>query len=145
LIEPPPPQPPPVQGHWDNHIGVRQQFAAGTGHPPPHSLGQIETVAVFQTVNQAPGNIIVTCNGATAIEWRRIGDGLGRQRTAAEIVGKGDPEALAIRLFNQMEGGPTLGAERSKAGDGLLAGEAICRQEEVGKTLHGHRSVTAEA
>ena len=82
-------------------------------------------------MDQASGDVVIGGHGTAPFEWRRIGNGFGRQCAAAEIIGEWDAQTFAIGPLDQTQRGPATGAQRAEACYRSLAGKAICRQCQV--------------
>ncbi len=121
LVEAPRPQPPPVQRHRHERVGVRQQFAPGARHPAAHGGREVEPVAVFEGMHERARDVVVAHGGARAVIGRRIGDRLHRQHAGAGIVGERNAEPLAIGRRDERELRPA-GRAQAGAADRLAAG-----------------------
>ena len=71
LVEAPRPQPPPMQRHRQQRVGVGQQLAAGARHPAAHHRRQIEPVAIFEGQHQRARDVVIAHRGARAVIGRR--------------------------------------------------------------------------
>ena len=130
LVEAARPQPPPMQRHRHQRIGLVQQFAAGARHPAAHGGREIEPVAVFQRMHQRARDLVVAHRGARPVVGRRVGDRLHRQHARAGIVGERNAEPLAIGRRDERELRPA-GRAQAVAADRLAAGRAERRQRDI--------------
>src|SRR5712671_318715 len=106
LIEPPPPQPSPVQRHRHQRIRVIEQRPAGARHPLTHGSGEVEPVAIFESVDKVAGDVIVAYGGARPSIGRWISDRLHGQNSRTWIIGEWNAEAFAVRWRNERHARP---------------------------------------
>ena len=95
-------------------------------------------VAIFEPMHHAPRHIVEGGDRTAALERRRIGDRLGRQRPGPEVVRERNAELRAIRLLDQPQPAPAVGTERALARHPPFAGEAMRRQRHVDQPRAQH-------
>ncbi len=106
-----------MEWHGDDAIGVGDQGPTGGTHHTRHRQGQIVPILVFQTVDEAAGDIVIKCNGTRTGEDRGPGKGLWRDEVPdAEIHSERNAEAFAQGLFDEAKRRPTDRAEGSCIG-----------------------------
>ena len=70
------PQPAPMQGHWNERIGLAQELAPGGGHPASHGGCEVEPVAIFERLDQGPRRLINIARprvpGCSSGGWRSL-------------------------------------------------------------------------
>ena len=88
LIVSPCPSPSPMQGYWNERIGIGEKFAASARHPMAHHWCKVEPAAVFEAVYQGAGDIVVAGDGTSPVISRRTGDRFHRQQTGPRVKSK---------------------------------------------------------
>ena len=100
---------------------------------------------VFEAVDEVARDVVEGGHRPAALERRRIGDRLRRQRALAEIVGEGRAEPGAIGPLDQAETRPAGRAEPALDADGPCTGEALRRQDEIDERAEARDGSGAEA
>jgi hypothetical protein len=106
LVEPPRPQPPPVQRYRHQGIGVAEDLAPGPCHPLAHGGGEVEPVAIFERMHEVAGDIVEAHRGSGAPIGGRVGDGLHGEDAGAGVIGERNPQARAIGRGDERDLGP---------------------------------------
>jgi hypothetical protein len=127
-----------MQRHRHQRVGLGQQLAAGLADPPPHHRRQVEPVAIFERMDQRPGNLVEAHGGAGAVVGRRVGDGFHGQDARTRVIDEGNAEPLAVGPGDEREFRPARRTQ-ALAVDRLAAGGAQRRQSEI-KRRAQHRA-----
>jgi hypothetical protein len=90
-----------MQRDRDHRIRVIEQCPAGARHPLAHRNGEVEPVAIFESMGKIASDVIVAYGGACPSIGGRISNRLHGQNSRAWIIGEWNAEALAVGWRNK--------------------------------------------
>jgi hypothetical protein len=105
-----------------------RRWAPRVCHPAPHHWCKVQPIAIFQGMDECPGDVVVShCSARTPI-GRGVGEGFHRKKSRPRFEGKWNAQPLAIGRRYEGELGPAacaqarplhrLAARRTELGQG---------------------------
>ncbi len=135
LVETPPEEPAPVQGHGRQDRGPLEHGAGGARHPAAEHPRKLGAVAMLETDDHRVAGVVINDSGAGPVEIRRRGDAGRTFNLRAIVGGKRDAAAPAGGIFNEMRRAP------GRRPDGPRRGELLARQ----RTMRRHGEIERAA
>lgn len=126
-----------MQRHGDDPISPRQQPGPGTCHQAPKRSREVHAVSMLKRQQQTTGLLVIPQHRARLPPRRRLGKAADADKPAIARVGEAAAEgggcgaAVTEWCCNERRRRETRGAELACLADGLLAYQALRRQQRI--------------
>jgi hypothetical protein len=130
-----------VQRHWNNSIGLSQNFMRGAADPAAHHGREIKPFTIFESMHQGTRDLVKAQGNAGAVVGRRIGDCFHGQDARAGIIDEGNAKPLTKGPGDEGQLRPAGCTEPHR----LAADRAQPRQGEIERGAEHHAGAFAGA